>query len=140
MSNMSKELSDFLKRILAAGGDALFSKFKEFEREIEACGGFKNACALAWNVEEKNLEVYSFKECVSWIKSHINRENAKGAFVYKSEEKNSLNKKYELNVCFFDNERKVLKGDDNSWLIVHCNSLDEEFVQCFGNKDVLVLQ
>ena len=137
---MSRGLKSLLDKILEAAGDDIVSRLDEIGKEIEACGGLKEACALAWNLEEKDVDSYSFKECVSWIKAHINKENARGAFIHKKEGKSLFNKKYELNVFFFDADKNPLKGDNNSWLIVHCNSLDNDFIQSFGNKDTLVLQ
>ncbi len=137
---ISRELKALLDKILKAVGDDIVSKLDELGKEIESCGGLKSACALAWNLEEKDVESYSFKECVSWIKAHINKENARGAFVHKKEGKSLFNKKYEINVFFFDDNKNPLKGDNNSWLIVHCNSIDNDFIQNFGDKDTLVLQ
>ncbi len=137
---MSRDLKYLLDKVLELVGDDIVGRLDELGKEIESCGGLKNACALAWNLEEVDVESYSFKECVSWIKAHINKENARGAFVHKKEGKSSFHKKYELNVFFFDADKNPLKGDNNSWLIVHCNTLDNDFIQNFGNKDTLVLQ
>ncbi len=135
--SMSGSTKKILNKILDLLGESIFENLDELEKEIEACGGLKNACALAWNLEEKDVDVYTFKECVAWLKEHINKENARGAYIHKKE---LADKKYELNVFFFDSDKKALKGDNNSWLIVRCNSLDEDFIRSFGTRDVLVVQ
>lgn len=130
------EIAEFIKSKAKEYGlslDEMLTKFKE--KFID----FKEFLSFARNCEEKTLDVFTFKDCLAWIKPKISPEIHSGAVVYRTAKNNEGNKLM-IKVSFLDKNGNPLSDTTSKFLIVHCNSIDSELKTAFGEKDMIILR
>lgn len=121
----------------AAENDIDFDELaKEFQEKF---GDFKNFLKFIWNCDEKTTETLTFKDCVAWIKPKISAEIHSGAVVYKTA-KNDGAQKLDVKISLLDKNGNPLSDSKSPFLIVHCNSVDADLKNAFGDKDMIILK
>ncbi len=113
--------------------DELSQKFQE------KFGDFKKFLEFAWNCEERTTEILTFQDCVGWIKPKISAEIHSGAVVYKTA-KNDGGQKLDVKISLLDKNGNPLPDSKSPFLIVHCNSIDADLKNAFGDKNMIILR
>lgn len=95
----------------------------------------------SWNLEELELEELTLEKCIELVKSEFNpKKNASACILNKNNIDKSIKFKYEIHICFIDNKNEpILDGGSKRWLI-YTNKLDNNLINQFGNKDMIVLK
>jgi len=94
----------------------------------------KEHLKMAWNYEEKNTKKYSFTQAIDWIKMNM-PDGIREAAIYKDEKTNVIN----LHLCYILNDEPILNGN-YPHLVVNTIELDNEFLDNFGDKNLIVLK
>ena len=111
-------------------------KVCDYMMQIQEAGGWKKFINTAWYGEEIETDIFTFKECIEWVKTHFNRDTHSGAIVGKKQESERLL----LKACFMGKDGKPLSDEVSHFLIVRCKDIDENFKNQFGNNNTIVLK
>lgn len=104
--------------------------------KIQEAGGLKKFVNTAWYSDEKETDIFTFKECIDWIKLYYDKNKHGGAIVGKKQNENGLL----LKVCFIDKDENTLSDEESHYLIVRCNGLDDNLKKQFGDKNAIIIK
>lgn len=91
-----------------------------------------------WNLTEKEIEELSLEKCISIVKKEFNQKLYSSACILKKECKSKY--KFEIHICFLDKANEpMLNGNASHW-IIHTNKLDNNLLNQFGSKDMIILK
>ncbi len=143
MELLVKKIKEDLLQFAKKYGAPALNYIKDLQESISKSGGLMDFFKEAWSLEEKNTDVFAFKECIQWSKENIGQ--FKLVAVYKTLNKDSLDakgkpRKMDIHVCFMNDKKEPVLDGSASHLLVHCDEIDSDFANCFGNKDMIVLQ
>jgi len=95
----------------------------------------RQAVKLVTNYEEKNTWFYTFKESIEWFKKNFPKKGGYNASVYMEKYENF----YKLHHFFIDSNKDPKLGE-MPYLVVVTIKIDDEFINVFGSKDLIILQ
>ena len=104
--------------------------------KIQEAGGLEKFFKIAWHEKEQETDIFTFKECIEWVKAYYDKSNHHGAIVAKKQLGNTLI----LKIFFAGKDGRPLPDEESHYLIVHCNNIDKSFINQFGDKDILFLK
>ena len=91
---------------------------------------------MAWNYEEKNTQMYSFEEAVDWTKRNM-PEGINSLAILKE---NNADDSITLHLTYLDENQNTLVDGEFPHLVVNTFEIDNEFINMFGNKDLILLK
>jgi|GEM_PF-6146676 len=104
--------------------------------KIQEAGGWQKFVNTAWYGDEKETDIFTFKDCLEWVKTYYDKEKHSGAFVAKKQGGNKLL----IKICFAGKDGNPLPDEESHYLIVRCNDLDDNFKNQFGDKNTIILK
>lgn len=136
------ELYEIVKQRAKEVGKDVFEFLKQIQSAIDDVGGFKGFVKWTSNMDEKQCECFSFADALAWVKPRLKESVHGGAIIYKMkiDPEKYAGKNLMIKISFMDKKEKVIEDTDSPYLIVECNSIDNELLNCFGDKDMIVLQ
>lgn len=91
---------------------------------------------IAWCYEEENVETFSLKQAIEWLKMNLKEEKHTGGCLYRKKgEWNTV-----LHLCFLGKDGQPLLGPGDCHKKVSCLSLDPSLENQFGTKDLIVFK
>jgi len=90
---------------------------------------------LVMDYEEKNTRFYTFKESIEWFKKNFPKKGGYNASVYMEKYENF----YKLHHFFIDSNKDPKLGE-MPYLVVVTIKIDDELINVFGSKDLIILQ
>jgi len=90
---------------------------------------------LVMNYEEKNTRFYTLKESIEWFKKNFPKKGGYDASVYMEKYENF----YKLHHFFIDSNKDPKLGE-MPYLVVVTIKIDDELINVFGSKDLIILQ
>ena len=111
-------------------------KVCDYMMQIQESGGWKKFINTAWYGDEIETDIFTFKECIEWVKTHFKRDIHSGAIVGKKQEGERLL----LKACFMGKDGKPLSDEVSHFLIIRCKDIDDNFKNQFGNNNTIVLR
>ena len=136
-------LKEFVAKAKIKAGESVNSiakRFKDWLSSISLDDIFTDIKTV-WNLEEKKIEKLSLEECISLVKKEFNKELYSSACILKKKDVDKTSKyKFEIQICFLDkNNEPMLNGNAKHW-IIYTNALDEDLLNQFKDKDMILLK
>lgn len=112
----------------------------EWRTAVEEYGGWGKLLRDAWNIENKVVDLLTFKEVVAWLKGHLPKDIRCRACMtvldkeLVASEEEALPLHYY--VCFLDGKDEILF--DRPQIFFHCKAIDAQLKENFGGNDMIV--
>lgn len=135
-NGFQKDFEKYAREVVKKWGEKAFAYYADLKKTVDDMGGLESFLKRIWNGEEKETDIFSFKECIEWVKKYFNQKEHSGAAVGKVQD----NKRLILKVCFVAQNGEPLSDEESPYLIVRCNDIDKTFKNQFGDKDVILLK
>lgn len=91
----------------------------------------------AWNYKEENVAKISFKELIAWVQDNIKQDKHGGVVILKEKGKQRA---LSLKVMLLDKAEKPLSNLGDPYLVVETDAMDEDLINNFGDKDMVILK
>jgi hypothetical protein len=108
----------------------LFGENKSLSEVVE------DAIASGGRWEYKICSVYKSEEAFRWFRENMIREHGVAGLIFKQK----IGEWYFLHHLFMKNDKKeLIFGIDKPYFVVKVKKIEDEFLDIFGDKDLLVL-
>lgn len=88
----------------------------------------------AYNYEERKVALFKLVEAIEWVQDHFDEKKHVGACVLKEQSE----KEIVLKICFLGLDKKPLSKMGDLYLKVIAKSIDQDCIDAFGDKDMVV--
>ncbi len=135
-NDFQNDLEKYLRELVKKWGKKASAHYADLKKTIDEIGGWDSFIKRTWNGEEKEIDIFSFKDCIEWVKKYFDNKKHSGAAVGKIQD----DKKLLLKVSFIDPDEELLSDEESPYLIVRCNDIDKNFKNQFGDKNLIILK
>lgn len=122
-------LHDFFSFLIKEKG----KKPEEIEEYLKCLD--KDRIRMACNYEEKRVVLFKLVEAIEWVQDHFDEKKHTAACVLKENQDNEII----LKICFLGLDKKPMPKTD-LYLKVIAKSIDQDCIDAFGDKDMIVFE
>lgn len=90
---------------------------------------------VACNYEERKVALFKLVEAIEWVQDHFDEKKHLGACVLRENQDNEII----LKICFLGLDKKPMPKTD-LYLKVIAKSIDQDCLDAFGDKDMIIFE